>query len=168
MFSGNNMPMEPFTGNNFLANPVSAQNHTNTHSIGNHDLKFQYSNQTEAHFNADHNPIASGPVDITAKLQEHEWRIKQLMDENAALQANYARMAEELGTMRAQKSRYNTVDYDNSEGSLSSASVIPSETSLDGHSLSDMSLESLGLSHAGLGMDSEMEELATFLGMSHC
>lgn len=113
--------------------------------------------------------MASGPLDIAAKLQEHERRIKQLMDENAALQANYARMAAELGSMRAQKSRYNTVNYDNSEGSLSgaSASGIRSEMSFDsGQSLSEMSLDSM--SHAGLGIESEMEELATFLGMSYC
>lgn len=172
MFSGNHMPaLAPFTANNFLTNPVSAQNHTNTHSSGNHALSFQYSNQTNAHFNVDHNPMASGPLDITAKLQEHERRIKQLMDENAALQANYARMAVELGTMRVQESRHNAVSssYDNSEGSLSgaSASAILSETSFDGQSLSEMSLDSQGLSHAGLGIESEMEELATFLGMSH-
>lgn len=116
--------------------------------------------------------MASGPLDITAKLQEHERRIKQLMDENAALQANYARMAVELGTMRVQESRHNAVSssYDNSEGSLSgaSASATLSETSFDGQSLSEMSLDSQGLSHAGLGIESEMEDLATFLGMSCC
>lgn len=175
MFSGNHMPaLAPFTANNFLTNPVSAQNHINTHSSGDHALSFQYSNQTNVHFNVDHNPMASGPVDIAAKLEEHERRIKQLMDENAALQANYARMAVELGTMRAQESRHNTANssYDNSEGSLSgastSASGILSETSFDGQSLSEMSFDSQGLSHAGLGIESEMEDLATFIGMSCC